>query len=243
MKNNFALFGMGLAAILISSAATAQETPESKEAKKTRHIKMTKIENGKKMELDTVLTDDNVFVWNGDTLNPVEHIKKLNHQDFGKMHRIDMRNDSLQKKIITHKRMKDGNKEDHMVFMNGPDRNHFPPMPPVPPTPPLPHMKMMRMEHSGQIINLNDPNIISFKKKKMSGDREKIEIIRKKMDGPEHANFNFEFDDEAMAPEAIEHMREFEGETQNRKIIRKEMTVDDEKGKEIKVEIEVEENK
>ncbi|HKI88159.1 MAG TPA: hypothetical protein VKA38_03965, partial [Draconibacterium sp.] len=32
------------------------------------------------------------------------------------------------------------------------------------------------------VIDLSDPGIISFKKKKMSGDREKITIIRKKPD-------------------------------------------------------------
>lgn len=74
MKNTFALLGMGLAAFLLSSPAIAQNTKETKE---TRHIKMTKIENGKKMELDTVLTGNDVFIWNGDTIGPAEHIKRF----------------------------------------------------------------------------------------------------------------------------------------------------------------------
>ncbi len=46
----------------------------------------------------------------------------------------------------------------------------------------------------------------------MSGDREKIEIIRKKSERPEGANFDFEFDQKLMAPEAPVFMHEFDNE-------------------------------
>jgi hypothetical protein len=167
MKNTFALLGMGLAAILLSSSAIAQNTKETNE---TRHIKMTKIENGKKMELDTVLTGNDVFIWNGDTIGPAKHIKRFSPSGFDKMHNIDVKVDR-----------KDG-KEKVMIY------KHFPPMPPEPPMPPMPpmrHFKMMKGTNSGRVIDLNDPNIISYKKKNMSGDREKIEIIRKKSLGKE----------------------------------------------------------
>ena len=39
--------------------------------------------------------------------------------------------------------------------------------------------RMMRKQ-SQNLIDLNDPDIISFERKELSGDREKIEIIRKK---------------------------------------------------------------
>ncbi|MBN1819553.1 MAG: hypothetical protein JW833_02490 [Prolixibacteraceae bacterium] len=42
-------------------------------------------------------------------------------------------------------------------------------------------VKVIREKSAGTVIELNDPNIISFKKKKLSGGREKIEIIRKEV--------------------------------------------------------------
>ena len=153
-------------------------------------------------------------------------------------------NDSTGKRIVVRKRIKDGDGNQVFYFKNG-DMRHFPPMPPVPPVPPVPHMRMMKMQHSGQIINLNDPNIISFKKKEMSGDREKIEIIRKKSEAPEDMTFGFNFDNELAPPPppAPEMIRELENDNQKMKIMEKEIKVDGKKGKEIKVEIENKENK
>jgi hypothetical protein len=223
MKNTFALLGMGLATFLLSSSAIAQKTQESKE---TRHIKMIKIENGKKMELDTVLTGDDVFVWNGDTLNPVKHIKRFSPSGFDKMHNIDIKVDR-----------RDGKE---MIFFDGENMKNFPPMPPWPP---MRHMKMIKGANSGRVIDLNDPNIISYKKKDMSGDREKIEIIRKKSETPEHTNFEFEFNDELVAPEPPESIREFEDNNRKMKITEKDIELNGRKSKEIKVEVETEENK
>ncbi|MDO8929777.1 MAG: hypothetical protein Q7W54_12425 [Bacteroidota bacterium] len=218
MKNTFALLGMGLAAFLLSSPAIAQKTKETKE---TRHIKMTKIENGKKMELDTVLTGNDVFIWNGDTIGPAVHIKRFSPSGFDKMHNIDVKVDR-----------RDG-KEKEMIY------KHFPPMPPMPP---MRHMKMIKGANSDRVIDLNDPNIISYKKKNMSGDREKIEIIRKKSEAPEHTNFEFEFNDELVAPEAPESIREFEDNNRKMKITEKNIELNGKKGKEI-MEVESKENK
>jgi len=277
MKNTFALLGMGLAAILLSSSAIAQKTKETKE---TRHIKMTKIENGKKMEIDTVLTGNDVFVWNGDTLNPAKHIKKFSPSGFDKMHNIDVKVDrkdgkekvmiikhkggkagepmiwkmdtgddmeivtenidSLGEKIVIRKRMKDGADRDHMIFFKDGDMKHFPPMPPMPP---MRHMKMMTGANSGRVIDLNDPKIISYKKKNMSGNREKIEIIREKSEDPENMTFDFEVGDELMAPEAPVNVREFEDNNRKMKITEKDIELNGKKAKEIKVEVESEENK
>jgi hypothetical protein len=279
MKNTLLSFGLAGLTTALLSFTFIQKSGEIQEPKKARHIKMLKMENGKKMELDTVLTNDDVFVWNGDTINPIKQNKKVNPSGFDKMEKFDgtvdhkgrnekvmiikhkdgksgepmiLRmdsdddmevitedNDSTGKRIVVRKRMKDGDENQVFYFKNG-EMNHFPPMPPVPPVPPMPHMNVMKMQHSGQIINLNDPNIISFKRKKMSGDREKIEIIRKNSDIPEDMNFDFKFDDDSMAPELI---RGLEGENQKMKIIEKEIKVNGKKGKEIKVEIENEENK
>lgn len=284
MKNTLLSFGLAGITTALLSFTFVQKSDEVQEPKKTRHIKMLKMENGKKMELDTVFTNDDVFVWNGDTVNPVKHMRKVNPSGFDKMEKFDVKverqdgnekvmvfkhkdgkggepmiwhmdsdddmeiltedNDSTGKRIVVRKRIKDGDENQVFYFKNG-DMRHFPPMPPVPPVPPVPHMRMMKMQHSGQIINLNDPNIISFKKKEMSGDREKIEIIRKKSEAPEDMTFGFNFDNELAPPPppAPEMIRELENDNQKMKIMEKEIKVDGKKGKEIKVEIENKENK
>jgi len=279
MKNTLLSFGLAGLTTALLSFTLVQKSDEVQEPKKTRHIKMMKMENGKKMELDTVLTNDDVFVWNGDTVNPIKHMRKVSPSGFDKMEKFDVKvdhqdgnekvmiikhkdgkggqpmiwhmesdddmdiltedNDSTGKRIVVRKMLRDGDENMVFHFKNG-DMKHFPPMPPVPPVPPMPHMRMMKMQHSGQIINLNDPNIISFKKKEMSGGREKIEIIRKKTDTPEDITFDYRLDHESMAPEL---MRELENENQKMKIIEKKIDIDGKKGKEIKVEIENEENK
>ena len=276
MKNTFALLGFGLASILLSSSAIAQKTQESKG---TRHIKMMKIENGKKIELDTVLTGNDVFVWNGDTLNPVKHIRKFHPSGFDQMHNIDVKVDrkdgkekvmilkhsggkkgdpmiwnmdsgedmeivtenvdSIGKRIVIRKRMKDG-EGNQMIFFDDGNRKHFPPMPPMPP---MLHMKMMKGAISGRVIDLNDPKIISYKKKNMSGNREKIEIIREKSEDSENVTSDFEADQKLMAPDAPESVREFEDNNRKMKITEKDIELNGKKSKEIKVEVETEENK
>jgi hypothetical protein len=202
MKNKLLSFGIvGLSGIMLSSFMLVQKGDESQEPKKSRHIKMIKMEKGKKMELDTVFTNDNVFVWKGDTVNPPKHAGIFNSSGSDKMQQVDVKVDrkdgkekvmiikhqggksgepmiwnmdsgddmdivtedidSNGKHIVVRKRMKDG-AEDHLIFRN--DGNEMlvppPPPPPVPPMPPFPHMKVMKMQHAGQIIDLNDPNIV-----------------------------------------------------------------------------------
>jgi len=272
MKN--AMFSIGLAGlttVLLSSFGFMQKSGETQEPKKSRHIRMIKTENGKKMELDTVLTGDDVFVWNGDTVNPVKHISSFDRGGFGGMHQFDVNIDrrggngngmnfrrrgaekggpairhmtpgddmnSGRKQIIVRRRMTHS-PENNSFYSDGADMKHFSPMSPMPP---LPHMKMREIQPQGQIINLNDPNIISYKKKKMSGDREKIEIIRKKSDDNNSA-FNFQFDDRLMAPEMPEFNWNPDGDSLRVKIIEKKKILKGKSGKEIEVKVETEENK
>lgn len=286
MKHTMTLIGIGVAAVLFSSAALAQKAPLAKpvqEKKNTRHIKMMKIENGKKMELDTVLTGNDVFVWNGDTINPPKNLKHGEHAVAGMSNQFDVKVDSkngaekimifkhkdgegndpiimkmgsdedfeiltenvdsLGKKVVVRKRMKHGS-PDRMIYFNDAEGMHFPPVPPPPPAPPVPHIKTLKMQHGGRVIDLNDPNILSYKKKSLSGDREKIEIIRKKSDGPELMNFNFNDEFEMPeAPEAPDHIMQFEGNGERMKVIKKDVKVDGKDAKEIKVEVESQENK
>lgn len=281
MKNTLLTIGLaGMATALLSSFAFTQKSDQTQEPKKNRHVRIVKIENGKKMEIDTVFATDDVFVWNGDTINPVKHIRKFNPGNVDIVKHIGRKdkngnvmflkhsgkagepmiwnmdtdenmeivtedNDSTGKKIVIHKMIKDGN-GNHLMYLNEPGMKHFPPMPPMPPAPPVPHVKMMGIKHAGKIIDLNDPNIISYKKKDMSGDREKIEIIRKKSAGNEDEAFNFRFDDELMAPEAPE-APDFRWESADDsihvKIIEKKEIIKDKDGKEIDVKVKREENK
>ena len=286
MKNKLLSFGIvGLTGVLLSSFVLVQRGHETQEPKKSRHIKMMKVENGKKMELDTVLTGDDVFVWNGDTINPVKHSKKFSPSGFDKMQHTDVNvdrqngnekvviinnrggkkgepmiwnmdsgddmdivtedNDSLGKRIVVRKRMRNDG-ENNMIYFNGADMKHFPSMPPMPPIPPMPHMKMMKTQHSGQIIDLNDPNIVSYRKKDMKGDMEKIEIIRKKSENQENMTFDFNVDHDFMAPEAPEAPEfnwESDGDSLRMKIIERKKVIKGKDGKEIEVKVETEENK
>lgn len=278
------LFGMGLAAFIFSSAAFAQKTPEPKEPKKTRHIKMMKIENGKKMELDTVLSGDDVFIWKGDTLNPAKHIKKFSPSGFDKMHQVDVEvenkdgkenvmiirhrkgksgdpmimhmdsgedvqvfsdqeGDSIQKRIIVRKRLKDGKDEDKVIYFDGQDMDHFPS---IPPPPPVPRMKVLKRTQSNRVIDLNDPNIVSYKKKELSGGREKIEIIRKKSEKNADMNFNFQFDDDMMVPEPPAppvRFNDFGNHEGERKVIKRELKVEEKKDQKNEQENVPKENK
>jgi hypothetical protein len=282
MKNTLLSFGIaGLATVLLSFTFI-QKNETDQEPKKVRHIKMTKIENGKKMELDTVLHNDDVFVWNGDTINPPKHGKMMHSSGGNGMKHMDVtvddeggnenvmimkhrggkpgepiilnldngedmeivteNVDSLGKRIIVRKHITDGD-GNHMIFFDDGDMKHFTPMSPVP---------HMRMRHSGQIIDLNDPNVISYKKKDLSGGREKIEIIRKKSTEPEDMNFNFEVGDELMppppppppgAPGAPEIIHEYNNGNEKVKIIEKDTKVDGKDGKKVEVEVESKETK
>jgi hypothetical protein len=234
-----------------------QKSGETQEQKKTRHIRMIKTENGKTMKLDTVLNGNDVFVWNGDTVNPVKHINRLDHASFG----IELdrrignglnfghrggepgrpafghmpsrdRKGSGGSRITDRRRMKEGSGK-NMFYFNDPGMQHFSPMSPLPP---VPHMRMRGIQHQEQIINLNDPNIISYEKKKMSGGREKIEIIRRKSDDNISADY--------LIPSGMPEFNwKSDADTLHVKMVEKKKVIKGKKGKEIEVKVETEENK
>ena len=265
MKNSFALFAVaGMTAWGLTSFSFHQNDQQG-QTPGNRHIKITKMENGNIMELDTTLSGNDIFVWNGDTINSDQDNKKFNPSVFDKIHHPDGEKnvhkkiriyqygggkgndttrwqsepdkdveifsedagDSAQRKIIIHRRLKEGTADDRIIYMNGPNGENFSPMPPIPPMPPI---KMRRSNHAERIIDLNDPNIISFSKKKMSGDREKIEIIRKKSQTTNSINLDYQIDD-AMAIPDLPDPAVFDIEFNNNDSIKKEIR------KEIRVEI------
>jgi len=223
MKHRLTIFGLaGLIAMLFSSVMMAQNESDAKDAKKTRRVKLEKIENGIKMQLDTVLAGDDVFLWNGDTIDCNKMNKHFRHDAFKKLKHLKVAVDS------------DENGENVMIDPG------FPPMPSMPP------QEMRRWRQDNRVIDLNDPAIISFRKKDLKGGLEKIEIIRKKSEGPENMNFNFRNEDELMPPippEAPEIIKEFKNGKPEIKIIRKEKKQEGNAGKENEEKVGPEENK
>lgn len=273
MKNTLLMFGMaGFAAIMLSSFVLNENDDNGQQPKKSRHVRLVKIENGKKMEIDTVFATDDVFVWHGDTINPIKHKGGMMVHSFGKgdgkanvviiKHKdgdkgepmsfdfktvddldiVTESGDSLGKKIIVRK-MRKGGPGDRMIYLNERGPGHFPP---VPPTPPIPHI--MKFKHSGQLIDLNDPNVVSYKKKDLKDGLEKIEIVRKKVDPKDEEAFDFQFDSDnfmaPMAPDAPE-ISDFniESDSLKMKIIEKKKIIDGKNGKEIEVKVESQKNK
>lgn len=275
MKNTLLTFGIaGLSAVLLSSFALTENKDNVQKPKKSHHVRMVKIENGKKIEIDTVFTNENVFVWNGDTINPAKqtgpgigrrlgkgkrdaNVLIFRHkkgeevapmffdiEDDSDMEIISDDNDSTGKKIMIRKMWRE-EPDDRMIIMDGTGMKHFPPVPPVPPTPPGSHV--MKFKHPGQVIDLNDPNVVSYKKKDLKGGLEKIEIIRKKTDEKEAATFDFQFDGgDFMAPEPPEapDMSDLdfhsEGDSLKMNVAEKKKIINGKNGKEIEVKVESE---
>lgn len=155
-----------LLVIVHGKTVIAQDAKTPHKSKTERHIKMVKIDdNGKKTSIDTVITGDAPFVWEGDTVGGKE-FKWISRNDFSMdpMHHFEFE-DNGEKIIFLHK----GNDcEDFMI-------------PPVPPVPHAPKVMMFDHGRNKNIINLSDPGIISYDKKLRKDGTEKITIVRKQI--------------------------------------------------------------
>lgn len=208
MKKILQLRVLGLIGLFVCSAVaiTAQEV---KEEQKKRHLKMVRIEDGEKTVIDTVVTGDWSGMEWFDELNLEE---KLDSSLKGKMKRFDLEviddgklqnvfvfstddhppihwrgdfevetesiveGDSI-KKVVKIKHG-DGPMEHELMIHHDPHFVHVP----KPQYPPMPIKWMGPHPDDEMVIRLDDPTIISYKKKELSDGREKIEIIRKKPD-------------------------------------------------------------
>jgi len=192
-------------AILFSLGAWAQTSEEAKMNEKPtkKHLKIVKVENGVTSKLDTVITDAydfkrledcefDDFFWDGNRGIPPEfpdslmekHMKHLRfegHHGHGPevfIHRGPGEFDELHEF-----KFNEGDSTRQMVFIHKGDHSkrfmHF--GDPGMPQPPHPiHLQHLPGMDNPDVIDLNAPGVISFKKKDLSGGREKIEIIRKK---------------------------------------------------------------
>lgn len=164
MKQVMFLIGFLLASFLLFSSFSLRENPQDpprgeKGEKAKRHIRLEKIEDGEKTVLDTVIEGDQVFVWNGDTIGSARELKWTGIEGFEP--------DSIHKNFEF--RFLEPDEEGNKRFMVAPHA-------PIPPM--VPHVIKMNKKPGGNLIDLGGPEIISYKKKKMSGGREKITIIR-----------------------------------------------------------------
>jgi len=163
MKNLFFILGVLIASFLLFSSFSLRENPQDppRGEKSERHIKLIKVEDGIKTELDTNIKGGNIFVWNGDTIGA--------DGDFNFVMPELPELDSLHKNLTFH--------------FNGDDMGFEPPFvfpPDVPRPPKAPHILHFKNKSAENIIDLNDTGIISYKKRDKSGGREKIVIIREK---------------------------------------------------------------
>lgn len=159
--------------IIHTKTVIAQDVKASGKSKTEKHIKMMKVDDdGKKTEIDTIITGDAPFVWNGDTIGGGGDFKWISRSDFtmDSMHRFDYKieGDGKHKVMIMHP----GDDEPMMWT------------PAVPGAPPVPHApRVMRFNSSlgKNVIDLSDPGIISYDKKLRKDGTEKITIVRKQV--------------------------------------------------------------
>lgn len=164
MKQIMFIIGFLLGSFLLFSSFSLRENPQDpprgeKGEKGKRHIRLEKIENGIKTVLDTVIENNRVFVWNGDTIVPARELRWTGKDGFEL--------DSIHK-----------NFEFRFLESDGPGDKRFMFVPSPPALPEVSHVVRLQKHLKGNVIDLGHPGIISYKKKKLSGGREKITIIR-----------------------------------------------------------------
>jgi hypothetical protein len=164
MKQIMFIIGFLLSSFLLFSSFSLRETPQDpprgeKGEKAQRHIRLEKIENGEKTVLDTVIEGNRIFVWNGDTIGSGEKFEWFGTDDFD----LDSLTENFEFRFF------ESDEKGGKQFV-------FAPHPPHPPK--APHVVKLNKNLQGNVIDLSSSGIISYKKKKLSGGREKITIIR-----------------------------------------------------------------
>lgn len=177
MKRILSMMFVAACVIIVNTKTViAQDAKQEAKKKTEKHIKMLKMdENGKKTELDTVITGDEPFVWNGDTIGEGKELKWISKDNFtmDSIHKFDYKieRDGKNRVMIMH-----SGEGEPMIWSH--DSPGIPPVPPVPPV----HQMFGMKGHGRNVIDLSDPGIISYEKKLKKDGTEKITIIRKQVD-------------------------------------------------------------
>lgn len=174
MKRILSMMLVAACVIIIHTKTVIAQVVKSPEKNKTeKHIKMMKVDgDGKKTEIDTVITGDAPFVWNGDTISGGKEFKWISRSDFtmDSVHQFDYKieGDGKHKVMIMH-----SGDDEPMMWT--------PAAPGAPPVPHAPRMMMFGGNHGKNVIDLSDPGIISYDKKLRKDGTEKITIVRKQV--------------------------------------------------------------
>jgi hypothetical protein len=223
MKTNVTIGQLALTIFLLLPAVLVSAQTDE-EPEKQRRVKMVKLVDGERIVLDTLISgDDANFAWMDELDLPCQLDsslkRKLNrfryefsdseneevfvfapgdrpfmrHQG-NRMFMRDsiMEGDSVRK--VMRIRRGDGPMGGNGRFWHDRAVVHVP----RPPYPPMRILHLGKHPDDKMVIHLDDPNVLSYKKKDLSGGREKIEVIRKKQ--ADQAE-DFEFDEEIIIEE------------------------------------------
>ncbi len=209
------------AVVLILLVPRARVFSQEPVEKKSAHIMIVTVKDGEKQVIDTVISGkdikmfhpgcDKAFSWTSNCASAEIDSLFENIEEFpegGKKIKkvMVMKHEGLKepvfitetetegdsgKKIIVHVERVSPGEEDLMIhrpgFRSGDRMIRRPGLPGKP--------LVFMDQHRGNVISLTDPGIISYKKKKLSGGKEKIIIIRNEMKESEAETFNFQFDE------------------------------------------------
>lgn len=201
MKRILSITGFLVIAFFVLSAFSIRESPQDppRGKKAERHIKMVKKDDkGNKVVLDTILKGDQFFVWQGDTIGGGKDLKWITKDGFklDSLHEnLDLNfeykiEDDGEGNVFVLKSGKGGDHalhefkmdDDDMVWKTEKGGEMFFSSPGAPRPPHAPEMMFFGNKKKGNVIDLSDPGIISFKKKVNKNGTEKITIVRKQVD-------------------------------------------------------------
>lgn len=178
MKKNRLL--LALAFVSIGTYAAAQTTTPKEQVSTKKHIRMVTVKDGVTEVLDTIITDGKAEVM---VLKGNNHFTFSRSGEPGFEWEEIIENDSTEKVIVMKRRS--GENENRMMVA---------PLPPGAPVLPIaPGMRFLQ-HRSGNVIDLSDPGVISYKKKKLSGGREKITVIRNEVTEKQNEDILFIID-------------------------------------------------
>lgn len=189
-------FVLVLATLVQSVSAQSNSTGQKDEY----HIKIVKVDGNNKTELDTVVNNDSPFIWNGDTINPVNGMvfmssknsdsKNFNfnfHKGVGQdaffitnTKELDSILETVENSIFKWNVSSLGNKPSGFKELKTGDTTVY---------------FISKDNNNKNIIDLSDSGIISFKKKDLSDGREKITIVRKKQEKKEDKEITIDIED------------------------------------------------
>ncbi|WP_299578195.1 hypothetical protein [uncultured Sunxiuqinia sp.] len=196
MKTKLQLRRIGLFLLFLLAALLVTAQPDSQPDKK-KHLKLVKIENGEKTVMDTVLLGDASEL---ELMEEFGFTEELDSILKGKLKRfnIEVTDDGENQEVFVFSkeddlpsewfaagdsvrkvvRIKRGNgpMKREMMIHTAPHVVHVP----KPPHPPMAIRWHSAQQDDKMVIRLDDPGVISYKKKDLRGGREKIEIIRQK---------------------------------------------------------------